>query len=82
MSGELRGALAKSGPGEIVPPFLSAAGVEVIVRCDIATPGVRAFQLPTRDELQQQLFVQKMSLYSKSYLHDLRRTAIVSELAK
>ena len=82
MSAELRNALANTNPGEFAKPFFSVAGLEVIVRCDTATPGVRAFQLPTRNEVEQQLLAQKMSLYSKSYLHDLRRTAIVSELAR
>jgi hypothetical protein len=82
MSAELRGALAKTVPGEVVRPFLSDAGVELMVRCDVAVQGIRAIELPTRDQVQQQLFTQKMSLYSKSYLHDLKRTAIVSELVR
>jgi hypothetical protein len=36
-----------------------------------------AFQLPTREELEQQLFVQQMSVFAKSYLRDLRRNAVV-----
>ncbi len=79
MSPELRDALANSGPGEVARPFFSPAGLELIVRCDVTSPELRAFQLPTRDQLQQQLFAQKMSVYAKSYLQDLRRSAIVSE---
>jgi peptidyl-prolyl cis-trans isomerase SurA len=74
---ELRDALAKTGPGEVVNPFFSAAGLEVIMRCDLAPPKLIAFELPTRDQMQQQLFVQQMSLLAKSYLRDLRRDAVV-----
>ena len=74
---DLRDALEKTEPGKVVEPFFSPAGLEIIMRCD--TPAVRpvAFQLPTREELEQQLFVQQMSVFAKSYLRDLRRNAVV-----
>jgi peptidyl-prolyl cis-trans isomerase SurA len=74
---ELRDALAKTGPGEVVEPFFSLAGLEIIMRCDPAPPKLVAFELPTHDQLQQQLFVQQMTIYAKSYLRDLRRDAVV-----
>ena len=74
---ELRDALAKTGPGEAVPPFFSPAGLELIVRCDRATARIGVFELPSRDQLRQQLSAQQMSLYAKSYLRDLRRNAVV-----
>jgi peptidyl-prolyl cis-trans isomerase SurA len=75
---QLRDALAKSAPGEVMKPFFSPAGLELIMRCDSVAPGPRAFELPSREQLRQQLFAQKMSIYAKSYLQELRRTAIVS----
>ena len=74
---ELRAALAKSKPGEALPPFFSPAGVEVIVRCDGAPAPLDTVALPTRDELRQQLYVQQMTIYAKSYLGELRRSAAV-----
>jgi peptidyl-prolyl cis-trans isomerase SurA len=74
---ELRDGLAKTHAGEMVQPFFSPAGLELIMRCDKAPPKLVAFQLPTRDQLQQQLFVQQMSILGKSYLRDLRRDAVV-----
>jgi peptidyl-prolyl cis-trans isomerase SurA len=74
---ELQAALVKTGPGEGVPPFFSPAGLELIFRCDVAPPKLVAFELPSRDQLQQQLFVQQMGIYAKSYLRDLRRDAVV-----
>jgi peptidyl-prolyl cis-trans isomerase SurA len=78
LDAQLRDALAKSAPGEVMKPFFSPAGLELIMRCDSVAPGPRAFELPSREELRQQLFAQKMSIYAKSYLQELRRTAIVS----
>jgi peptidyl-prolyl cis-trans isomerase SurA len=74
---DLRDALEKTEPGKVVEPFFSPAGLEVIMRCD--TPAVKpvAFELPSREELEQQLFVQQMSVFAKSYLRDLRRNAVV-----
>lgn len=74
---DLRDALAKTGAGEVVNPFFSPAGLEIIMRCDEAPVKLVAFELPSRDQLQQQLFIQQMSLYAKSYLRDLRRDAVV-----
>ncbi len=74
---QLRDALAGTGPGESVKPFLSAAGVELIMRCDLAIrmPGV--FQMPGREQVQQQLAMQQMSVYAKAYLAELRRNAVI-----
>lgn len=74
---DLRAALAGTSAGEVLKPFFSPAGLELIVRCDGAPPAPGTFALPTRDELRQQLFAQQMSLYAKSYLRDLRRNAVV-----
>jgi peptidyl-prolyl cis-trans isomerase SurA len=78
LDAQLRDALANTGPGEMVKPFFSPAGLELIVRCDPAPAAARAFELPTREELRQQLFAQRMSLYARSYLQELKRTAIVT----
>lgn len=78
LDGQLRNALTNTVPGEVMKPFFSPAGLELIVRCDAATPEQRAFELPSPEELRQQLFAQRMSLYAKSYLQELRRSAVVS----
>jgi len=73
----LRDALAKTGAGEVVNPFFSPAGLEIIMRCDEAPLKLVAFELPSREQLQQQLFIQQMTIFAKSYLRDLRRDAVV-----
>jgi peptidyl-prolyl cis-trans isomerase SurA len=78
LSAELRDALAKTVPGETLPPLFSPAGVELIVRCDPPVSALRAFALPSREELRQQLFAQRMSVYARSYLQELKRSAIIT----
>ncbi len=78
LNADLRNALSNTVPGEVVKPFFSPAGLELIVRCDSPPSELHAVQLPTREELRQQLFAQRMSIYAKSYLQELRRSAVVS----
>jgi peptidyl-prolyl cis-trans isomerase SurA len=77
LDAQIRDGLAMTGPGDALKPFFSPAGLELILRCDGVPSKVGAFELPSREQLQQQLFVQQMSLYAKGYLRDLRRNAIV-----
>jgi peptidyl-prolyl cis-trans isomerase SurA len=75
LSPEIRAALSKTHPGETTDPFESAAGVELIVRCDKAAPKIEVFHMPTRDEIEQQLYEEQMAVYARRYLRDLRRVA-------
>ena len=79
LSKEGRDALASTDPGHIANPFFSQAGVELFMRCDPAVQRPVEFALPSRDQLQNQLFVQQMTILAKSYLRDLRRDAVVVE---
>ena len=78
---ELRDALSKTVPGEVLKPFFSPAGLEMIMRCDAPPPKLGPYELPSREQLQHQLLQEKMSLYAKSYLRDLRQSAAVSTTA-
>ena len=74
---DMQNALANTQPGEAAEPFLSPAGVEIIVRCDPPVPQITAFQMPSRDEVEQQLFEEQISTLARQYLSDLRREADV-----
>jgi peptidyl-prolyl cis-trans isomerase SurA len=74
---ELADAIKKAPPGGVTPPLMSDAGVELFVRCDAAVRTVNPIVIPTRDEVQQQLFVQQLTVMSRSYLRDLKRDAVV-----
>src|SRR6185295_684304 len=75
LSPEIRAALAKTHPGETTEPFQSAAGTELIVRCDKPPPRIEVFHMPSRDEVEQQLYEQQMAVYGRRYLRDLKRLA-------
>lgn len=75
LSPAIRDALAKTQPGETTQPFQSAAGVELIVRCDKPPPKIEVLHMPTRDEVEQQLYQEQMATYARRYLRDLRRVA-------
>ncbi|HEX5279276.1 MAG TPA: peptidylprolyl isomerase [Micropepsaceae bacterium] len=77
LADNIREALLKSHSGDVIAPFFDAVGLEVFMRCDPAPAKIVAVQLPTHDELQQQLFVQQMAILGKSYLTELRRDAVV-----
>ncbi len=75
LSAEIRNALAKTQPGQATAPFHSEAGIEVIIRCDKPVPRTEVFEMPSRDQVEQQLYEAQMTVYARRYLRDLRRTA-------
>ena len=77
LSMELADAVRKTPPGGVTAPVVSEAGVELIVRCDLAVRTVTPMVIPSRDDLTQQLFVQQITVLARSYLRDLRRDAVV-----
>ena len=77
LSQQMQDALAKTGPGETTAPFQSPAGVELIVRCDKAPPKIVTFKMPTREQVEQQLFEEQITTLSRQYMRNLRRTANV-----
>lgn len=77
LSADMQAAIAKTNPGETTTPFPSAAGVELIVRCDKAAPKESVFVIPTRDQVEQQLYEEQMTVLARRYMRDLRREADV-----
>jgi peptidyl-prolyl cis-trans isomerase SurA len=75
LSTQIRDEVNKTQPGQTTQPFTSAAGIELIVRCDKPAPKVLVFQMPTRDDVEQTLYEDQMAVYARRYLRDLRRVA-------
>lgn len=75
LSEQMQGELAKTTPGETTEPFHSPAGIELIVRCDQAPPQIETFKMPTRDEVEEKLFQDQLSIFARRYMRDLRRDA-------
>jgi peptidyl-prolyl cis-trans isomerase SurA len=72
---QTRDALAKTESGGVAEPFLSDAGVEIFVRCDKREIKQVAYQMPNRDQIEQQLFAEQISALARRYNRDLRRSA-------
>jgi peptidyl-prolyl cis-trans isomerase SurA len=77
LSPDLRNALANTQSGEVAQPFISSAGVEIIVRCDPKVEKLEAYNMPSRDEVHNMLFQEQMSMMARRYLRDLRRDAVI-----
>jgi len=74
LSQQIRDELAKTQPGQPTDPFTSSAGIEIIARCDKPAPQqATAFVMPTRDEVEKQLFQQEISMLARRYIRDLKR---------
>ncbi len=77
LSPVIQDAINKAGPGEATLPFTSPAGVEMMVRCDKRAPTITAFTIPTRQQVEESLFDEQITMLSRRYLRDLRRSANV-----
>jgi peptidyl-prolyl cis-trans isomerase SurA len=77
LSAEIQNALGKTDPGGSTEPFESAAGIEIIVRCDKPVPQASVAVIPSRDEVEQELYEDQISVIARRYLRDLRRDADV-----
>lgn len=70
----IRDTLEPLAAGDNTGVMQSAAGLQAIIVCDrqIAGPGV-----PTRDDIENQLRGQQLSLHSRRWLRDLRRESTI-----
>jgi peptidyl-prolyl cis-trans isomerase SurA len=77
LSPDLQKGLATTKPGEMAPPMMSDAGIELIGRCDARIEERTAFTLPTRQQVESQLFDDQISALGRRYMRDLKRDADV-----
>ena len=77
LSAELQNAIAKTNPGGITEPLVSSAGVELILRCDKAVPKQTVMVIPTKDQIEEQLYEEQMTVLARRFMRDLRREADV-----
>jgi len=75
LSQQIRDVLSKTESGGAAPPFQSAAGIELFVRCDKVVVKKLPFVLPTREQVEQQLFEEQISALARRYDRDLKRNA-------
>lgn len=67
--------LASTRSGEAASPFVSDAGIELIGRCDKRVPILTDYVIPSREQVENQLFDTQISALARRYLRDLRRDA-------
>jgi peptidyl-prolyl cis-trans isomerase SurA len=80
LSPDIQKSLAQTKSGEIAPPTASPAGIELIARCDKrAGPPRTAFTMPTREQIEVELFQDQMAVLARRYLRELRRDANIQE---
>jgi peptidyl-prolyl cis-trans isomerase SurA len=72
---QTRDVLAKTESGGVADPFVSDAGVEIFVRCDKRIVKQEVFPIPTREQVENQLFSEQISALARRYNRDLRRSA-------
>lgn len=70
----IREALAGAKPGHVLTPIRSAQGFEMIAVCDYKAD---ATAMPTRDDIEDNLFSQQLSMMARRHLRDLRRDAVI-----
>ncbi|MBS0282743.1 MAG: peptidylprolyl isomerase [Proteobacteria bacterium] len=73
LSPEIQKALAATHSGEAAMPFVSDAGIELIGRCDKKVVVQTAYVMPTRQDVENQLFQQQISAMARRYMRTLRR---------
>ncbi len=79
LSAQMQTEIRNAPPGGVTQPFQSAAGIELIVRCDQPIVQPHAWHMPAREEVENQLFEDKMGVFSRQYMRDLRRNADVED---
>jgi peptidyl-prolyl cis-trans isomerase SurA len=77
LSPDIQKALAQTQPGEATVPILSDAGVEIIARCDKRVEVETAYQMPSREQVEEELFNTQISALAQRYMRDLKRDADV-----
>ena len=75
LSPQIQKAMENSGPGDAATPFFSDAGIELIVRCDKRPEIKTVYVMPTRQQVEDQLFQSQISALARRYLRDLRRAS-------
>lgn len=75
LSPQIQDAMKATKPGEAASPFLSDAGIELIGRCDKRIEVKTAYVMPTRTQVEDQLFQSQIAALARRYLRDLKRDA-------
>lgn len=74
----LRGVLANLPTGGASPVFQTDSGAGFLVVCEGGVaPKIQEVEMPTREDVENRLYAQQLSVLARRYLRDLRRDAVV-----
>jgi peptidyl-prolyl cis-trans isomerase SurA len=76
LRGPFKDAAIKLGPGEVSDPIRTDVGLHLVAVCTKRTGGS---QMPSRTDVSDRLYAEKLSVMSKRYLRDLRNSATIEE---
>lgn len=74
LRGPFKDAAVKLGPGEVSDPIRTDVGLHLVAVCAKRAGGSK---LPTRDDVSNRLYAEKLTVMSKRYLRDLRNSATI-----
>lgn len=78
LAGPIQQVLADVPNGQSTRVLGSSEGAMFFIVCDGGTtPKIETFEPPTREEIENRLFNQELSVLARRYLRDLRRDAVV-----
>lgn len=75
LSPQIQEGLKTTHPGEAATPFTDDAGIELIGRCDKRIEVKTAYVMPSKQQVEDQLFQNQISTLARRYLRDLKREA-------
>ena len=76
LRGPFKDAAVKLGPGEVSDPIRTDVGLHLVAVCSKRTGGAA---MPTRNDVSDRLYAEKLSVMSKRYLRDLRNSATIEQ---
>lgn len=79
LPGPMRQALDKAGVGKTIGPMRGKGGIQLVAFCGTRkiTPQMPAFQLPTREQVENMLINEKYSTFEETYMRDARKKVYV-----
>jgi peptidyl-prolyl cis-trans isomerase SurA len=82
LSEQMQSEIGQTEAGGSTPPFVSPAGVEIIVRCDKAVPKIQRYVALTHSQVEEQIYEEQITTLARQYLRDLRRDADIETVGK
>ncbi len=74
LSGDFRNAAANLSPNQFSDPIRTSVGLHLIMVCNRRSVDAKS---PSRDDVENRLYADQLSMLSRRYLRDLRNSATI-----